>query len=94
MLKPVAVKALPGYKLHLRYEDGVEGDVDLSHLMGKGVFALWNDPQAFEHVSIAVDGAITWSDKVDICADALYMQITGKSPDDVFPKLRKADVNA
>jgi hypothetical protein len=84
MFKPVDVKPLAGYKLHLRYADGVEGDVDLSHLVGKGVFALWNDPKAFENVSIGESGEIRWSDKVDLCSDALYMEITGQSPEKVF----------
>ena len=93
MFKPVSVKALPGFKLHLRYRDGVEGEVDLSPLVGKGVFALWNDPSAFENVSIGESGEIRWSDQVDLCPDALYLQITGKSPEEVFPSL-KANVNA
>ena len=87
MLKPVKVRALPGFKLHVRYADGVEGDVDLSHLAGKGVFSLWNDPEAFERVSIGSSGEIRWSDEVEICPDALYMEITGKSPDEVFTTL-------
>lgn len=93
MLRPMKITALPNYKLHIRYADGVEGDVDLSHLVGKGVFALWNDPRAFHSVSIGPSGEIRWSDQVDLCADALYMEITGKSPEDVFPNL-KARVDA
>lgn len=94
MFKPIDVTPLPGYKLRLRYADGVEGDVDLSGLVGKGVFRLWNDATAFEAVSIGSSGEIRWSDEVDLCADALYMEITGKSPEEVFPNLRKAKVDA
>jgi hypothetical protein len=90
MLKVVHVQSLPGYKLRLRYADGVEGEVDLSHLVGKGVFSLWNDPTAFERVSIGQSGEVRWTDQIDLCPDALYMEITGKSPEDVFPNLRKA----
>ena len=93
MFKPVAVKPLSGYKLHVRYDDGIEGEVDLSHLAGKGVFALWNDPGAFERVSIGPGGAICWNDEVDLCPDALYLEITGKSPEDMFPSV-KARVDA
>jgi hypothetical protein len=87
MLRPTAVTPLAGYRLRLRYSDGVEGEVDLSHLAGKGVFLLWNDPEAFENVSIGAGGEIRWSDQVDLCPDALYMQITGKPPAEVFPNL-------
>ena len=34
------------------------------------------------------------TDDVDLCPDALYMELTGKSPQEVFPNLRKAGVDA
>ncbi|HUG91619.1 MAG TPA: DUF2442 domain-containing protein [Planctomycetaceae bacterium] len=88
MFKPVEVKPLPGHRLHIRYADGIEGEVDLSHLAGKGVFACWSDPGVFESVSIGPGGEIRWSDQVDLCPDALYLEITGRSPEEVFPNLR------
>jgi hypothetical protein len=94
MFKPVKVTPLPGYKLRLRYADGVEGEVDLSHLVGKGVFSAWNEPGVFERVRLGPSGEIQWSDEVDLCPDALYLEITGKSPEEVFPNLLKAQVNA
>ena len=94
MFKPVKVKALPDYRLWLRYIDGVEGEVDLSHLAGRCVFATWDDYQVFEKVHIGADGAIAWNDDIELCPDALYLQITGKIPEEVFPKLKAAKVNA
>lgn len=94
MFKPVNVKALQGYKLWIEYADGVKGEVDLSHLAGKGVFALWNDYNVFERVYIGDSGEIAWNDNVDLCADALYLKITGKTPEDVFPTLRREAVYA
>jgi hypothetical protein len=94
MLKIIEVQPLPGYRLHLRYADGVVGDVDLSHLVGKGVFRAWNDPEAFRRVSIGSGGELRWSDEVDLCADALYLEITGKAPGEVFPGLGKAPSHA
>lgn len=94
MLNLIEVRPLPGYRLHLQYADGAAGDVDLSSLVGKGVFCLWNDPQAFQNVSIGSGGELYWSDEVDLCADALYMQITGKTPEEVFPSIEKAPLHA
>lgn len=94
MLKLVHVEPLAGYRLRLRYADGVTGDVDLSHLVGKGVFQLWNDLEAFRRVSIGSAGEVRWSDEVDLCADALYLEVTGKQPDELFPRLRKTSVHA
>ncbi|MFQ5788740.1 MAG: DUF2442 domain-containing protein [Thermodesulfobacteriota bacterium] len=94
MFKPVEVKASADYKLWVKYSDGVEGEVDLSHLTGKGIFELWNDYSAFEKVYIGSSGQIAWSDKIDICADSIYMEITGKSPEEIFPSMKIDKINA
>jgi hypothetical protein len=93
MLKLLHVDPLPDYKLRLRYTDGTAGEVDLSRLVGKGVFQLWADPEAFRRVSISSGGELRWSDEVDLCADALYMELTGKRPEGVFPSLREPSVH-
>ncbi len=94
MFKPVEVRALPKYQLWLRYEDGAEGKVDLSSLVGRGVFAALSDPGKFAKVHIHESGAIAWSEDIDLCPDALYLQITGQKPTDVFPSLRRASSDA
>ena len=82
------VKVLPRYRLHLEFDDGVSGTVDLSANVGKGVFALWRDPVFFEQVAIGSAGELVWGDKIDLCPDAHYLKVTGKTPDDLFPALR------
>ena len=94
MFKPIKAKALSGYRLWLRYADGVEGEVDLSHLAGRGVFAAWDDYPFFEKVHISANGAVTWSAQIDLCPDALYLQISGKTPEEVFPKLSATKTDA
>jgi len=94
VLKLIHAEPLRGYRLRLHYADGVTGVVDLSHLAGKGVFQLWNDPEAFGRVSIGTGGEVRWSDEVDLCSDALYLEITGKQPHEVFPRLGKAAIHA
>lgn len=94
MFRPIEVKPLPGYRLHVRYSDGVAGEVDLSDLVGRGVFAAWNDPRVFEQVAIGSGGEITWSDQIDLCPDAIYLEITGKRPEEVFQRLSGASANA
>jgi len=87
MFRAVEVKALPNYRLWVRFEDGVTGEVDLSNDVGKGVFALWNDPDEFSKVTLGSSGEPRWNDKIDICPDAIYMQITGKTREQLFPNL-------
>lgn len=88
MRKISKVKVLPRYQLALEFDDGVSGTVDLSEAVGKGVFAVWSDPLVFEQVSIGSAGELVWGEKIDLCPDALYLKVTGKKPEDIFPALR------
>ncbi len=36
MIQPTEVQPRPSYRIWLRYSDGVTGEIDLSHLAGKG----------------------------------------------------------
>jgi hypothetical protein len=45
MNKILKVKVLPEYRLHVEFDDGASGTVDLAENVGKGVFAAWRDPQ-------------------------------------------------
>jgi hypothetical protein len=94
MKKISKVKVLPGYRLDLEFEDGVSGTVDLSENVGKGVFALWRDPLFFEQVAIGSAGELVWGEKIDLCPDALYLKVTGKQPEDLFPALRNLSTHA
>ena len=83
MLRPVAVEAREGRRIWLRYSDGAAGEVDLSDMTGKGVFKAWDEPGCFEKVHIAPHRAIAWSDDLELCPDALYMELTGKTWDEL-----------
>ncbi len=74
----ISVEAVAKYKLQLRYDDGIEGMVDLSHLAGRGVFKVWNEGDTFFRVSIDSEtNALIWSDMVDLDPDSLYLQLRG-----------------
>lgn len=94
MIRPIEVQAREGYRLWLQFSDGSTGEVDLSHLVGSGVFKAWNDWGYFEQVHIASHGAFVWSDGIELCPDALYMALTGKSVEDVMPDVRTLTQNA
>ena len=79
MIQPTEVHPRAGYCIWLRYSDGVAGEIDLSHLAGKGVFKVWDEPGYFEKVHITPHRTIAWDADIDLCADDLYMELTGKS---------------
>jgi hypothetical protein len=83
------VKVLQDYRLELTFDDGVFGTVDLSDLVDKSIFALWNDRQTFEQVRIGSSGELVWNERIDLCPDSLYLKVTGKKPEDIFPALRQ-----
>jgi hypothetical protein len=88
------VTVLPGYRLEMEFDDGVAGVVDLSEAVGQGVFAIWRDPLVFEQVRIGSSGELFWGEQVDLCPDALYLKVTGKQPEDLFPALRNLSTHA
>ncbi len=79
MIRPTEVEPRDGCRIWLRYQDGTTGEIDLSHLVGRGVFKAWNERACFEKVRIARAGGIAWGDNIELCPDALYMQLTGKT---------------
>ena len=88
MKKAVEARPLSGYRIWPRYADGVEGEVALSHLAGRGVFRAWTDRRVFEGVHVDRNAAATWNEDIDLCPDALYLRLTGEAVEELFPKLK------
>jgi hypothetical protein len=82
VIRVTAIEPLDHFRLRLTYADGTEGVVDLSDLAGRGVFALWNEPGAFESARLTASGTVAWGDEdeIDLCPDALYQRLTGHLP--------------
>ena len=92
--RPVEVQAREPYRIRLCYDDGTEGEVDLSHLAGRGVFKAWADRSFFADVRIGPGGAICWGGDIDVCPDALYLRLTGMAVEDYMPRLRSISIDA
>ena len=72
-----AVEPLDGYRLHVRFVDGLEGEVDMServHSPRAGVFAVLADPDIFAQVYVEF-GAVTWPGELDLAPDAMHDEI-------------------
>jgi hypothetical protein len=82
MLKDVIqARPLGGTRLHLRFEDGVEGAVEIADIVAfRGVFAALRDPGVFAAVRVDADlGTVCWPNGADICPDVLYAAATGQT---------------
>ena len=83
MIRPTEVEPRDGYRIWLSYSDGTAGEINLSHLAGHGVFKAWSDRKCFKAVRITSYGAIAWGNDIELCPDALYMRLTGKSIEEI-----------
>lgn len=75
-----AVTAFPGWRLHVRFNDGLEGEVDMErevHSPDAGVFAELADPARFAAVHVAF-GAVTWPGEIDLAPDTMHAEIKAK----------------
>ncbi len=71
---PVEVKALDNYKIQIRFEDGISGQIDLSSLNGKGIFKAWNDYKKFKSVYIDKETkSIAWDNNIKLDTENLYL---------------------
>ena len=75
--KIVACRALPHYRIWIRFDDGLEGEVDLSELVGKGVFAAWESVEFFHRVHVdPKTHTVTWEDEIDLDPYVLREKLT------------------
>ncbi len=71
------VMPLEGFRLHVRFHDGVKGEVDMGafiHSPSAGVFADLADPARFAQVYVEY-GAVTWPGELDLAPDAMYTEL-------------------
>jgi hypothetical protein len=90
----VDAQARERYRIWLKFSDGIEGEVDLSYLAGKGVFSEWVEKNTFGMVVVGPAGELIWPGGADLCPDSLYMKVTGLSPEQMFPQLRGQSISA
>jgi hypothetical protein len=73
---PLLIDATPGddYTVHVRFEDGLTADVDLSYLLDYGgVFEPLRDLEYFGRLRADKEaGTIVWPNEADIAPETLY----------------------
>lgn len=72
-----AVEALPGFRLHVRFNDGAVGVVDMAAFLksgAAGVFAVLQDESLFRQVKVSL-GAVSWPGDLDLAPDAMHAAV-------------------
>ncbi len=65
---------LGGHKLHLWFNDGLDGVVDLSDLVTKGVFKNLKNTKNFTAFALMFD-TVVWMGKLDLAPEYLYQRV-------------------
>lgn len=76
----IEVRPLEDCRLRVRFEDGVEGVVNVGELVSfEGVFAAVKEPAYFQQVRVDAElGSVGWPNGADLDPDVLYARITGE----------------
>ena len=69
MCEVVRIRALPGYRLFVEFDDGLSGTVDVSDLLWGPVFEPLKDPEFFAQVRVDEFGAPCWPNGADLAPD-------------------------
>jgi hypothetical protein len=72
-----AVEALPGFRLQVRFNDGIAGIVEMAEFISSdaaGVFAALRDEEVFRQVKLNL-GAVSWPGELDLAPDAMHQAI-------------------
>ena len=78
-MKIQSVIYISGFTLHVKFLDGVEGDIELSDLVSKGIFKVLQNQELFAK-AYNTGYSVAWSEQLEIDSDKIYMEISGKSP--------------
>ena len=74
----VEVRPEPGYRLFVRFKDGLAGRVQLRREELTGALTPLLDVPFFERVFIDA-GAVAWPGEIDLAPDAMYAQVASQS---------------
>lgn len=77
----VEVEVRNNYKVYLRFENGIEGEIDLSkHIPFEGIFSKLESLDYFATVTINKElGTIVWDNGADISPEYLYSLISNQA---------------
>ena len=80
MLKDVvSVRPLSEHRLQVRFDDGMEGIIDVAKMVKfAGVFEPLRDPAFFAQAIVNAElGTVCWPNGADLDSDVLHATITG-----------------
>ncbi len=78
-VKIVKCKPRRNYRVWICFDDGLEGEVDLSDLVGQGIFQAWESIEFFNQVRVdPKTDTLAWGDEIDLDPYVLREKILKK----------------
>ena len=89
-MKVQEVKYISDYIISIKFDDGVNGTIELNDLVQMGIFKVLQDKNQF--AKVYTNGySIAWSNELEIDATTIYSELTGKNFGEILsPKLSHA----
>ena len=82
MIWVTEANALPEFRLHVRFSDGTEGEVDLGQFIAsdrRPIVAELRDPVVFAAIRVEMD-TVVWANGFDLAPEFLYTKARTHSP--------------
>lgn len=71
----VAAKHVRAFVVWVKFEDGIEGEIDLATELWGPVFEPLKNPEYFSQVAVAEYGTIAWPNGADLAPEFLYERV-------------------
>lgn len=80
MVRIETAQPLAGYRLKVRFNDGLEGVFPVEPERRGGVFLKLLDSKTFNAVTINPDfGCVEWPGGIDLCPDTMHRAVSGSA---------------
>jgi len=76
MPRIIRVAALSGHRLHVEFDDGTSGEIEMADRLFGPVFEPLHNAEEFGKVFVDEFGAIAWPCGADLAPDAIYQRLT------------------
>ena len=76
MPRIIRVTALSGYRLHVEFDDGTAGEIEMADRLFGSAFEPLRGPNEFGKVFVDEFGAIAWPCGADLAPDAIHRRLT------------------
>ena len=92
MVRILTARPLAGYRLQVRFNDGLEGVFPVEPERRGGVFLKLLDARVFNAVAVNPDfGCVEWPGGVDLCPDTMHQAMTAAAEELPAPMVLRED---